>query len=58
MFDATGAFAKYEVVPAKLVAPKPTNLSFEEAAAVPRAVAALQGLRDAGGADVGPETLD
>jgi NADPH:quinone reductase-like Zn-dependent oxidoreductase len=45
----TGAFAEYLVVPAKLIAPKPTNLSFEEAAAVPWAVAALQGLRDAGG---------
>ena len=34
----TGAFADL-VVPAKLIAPKPTNLSFEEAAAVPWAVA-------------------
>jgi NADPH:quinone reductase-like Zn-dependent oxidoreductase len=50
---ATGAFAEYLVVPAKLVAPKPTNLSFEEAAAVPWAVAALQGLRDAGGLKAG-----
>ena len=30
---ATGAFAEYLVVPAKLLAPKPSNLSFEEAAA-------------------------
>ena len=45
----TGAFAEYVVVDEKLIAPKPTNLSFEEAAAVPWAVAALQGLRNLGG---------
>lgn len=43
-----GAFAEYAVLPAKRVAPKPTNLSFDEAAAVPWAITALQGLRDAG----------
>ena len=53
----TGAFAEYLVVPAKLIAPKPTNLSFEEAAAVPWAVAALQGLRDAGGLKAGQRLL-
>ena len=53
----TGAFAEYLVVPAKLIAPKPTNLSFEEAAAVPWAVAALQGLRDAGGLTSGQRLL-
>ena len=53
----TGAFAEYLVVPAKLIAPKPTNLSFEEAAAVPWAVAALQGLRDAGGLKAGQKLL-
>jgi NADPH:quinone reductase-like Zn-dependent oxidoreductase len=48
-----GSFAEYVVV-AKAVAPKPANLSFEEAAAVPVAgVTALQGLRDHGG--VGPD---
>jgi NADPH:quinone reductase-like Zn-dependent oxidoreductase len=53
----TGAFAEYLVVPAKLIAPKPTNLSFEEAAAVPWGVAALQGLRDAGGLKAGQRLL-
>ena len=53
----TGAFSEYVVVPAKLIAPKPTNLSFEEAAAVPWAVAALQGLRDAGGLKAGQKVL-
>ena len=55
--EAVGAFAEYLVVPAKLIAPKPTNLSFEEAAAVPWAVAALQGLRDAGGLKAGQRLL-
>jgi len=53
----TGAFSEYLVVPAKLIAPKPTNLSFEEAAAVPWAVAPLQGLRDAGGLKAGQKVL-
>jgi len=53
----TGAFAEYLVVPAKLIALKPTSLSFEEAAAVPWAVAALQGLRDAGGLKAGQRLL-
>lgn len=53
----TGAFAEYVVVPTKLIAPKPTNLSFEEAAAVPWAVAALQGLRDAGRLKAGQRLL-
>jgi NADPH:quinone reductase-like Zn-dependent oxidoreductase len=54
---ANGAFAEYLVVPAKLVAPKPSNLSFEEAAAVPWAATALQGLRDAGGLKPGQRVL-
>jgi 2-desacetyl-2-hydroxyethyl bacteriochlorophyllide A dehydrogenase len=54
---AAGAFAEYMVVPAKLLAPKPTNLSFEEAAAVPWAATALQGLRDAGGLKAGQRVL-
>ncbi len=53
----TGAFAEYLVVAAKLIAPKPINLSFEEAAAVPWAVAPLQGLRDAGGLEAGQRLL-
>jgi NADPH:quinone reductase-like Zn-dependent oxidoreductase len=40
-----GAFAEYVVVPAAHVAPKPANLSFEEAAAVPWAATALIALR-------------
>lgn len=40
-----GAFAEYLVVPASRIAPRPSNLSFEEAAAAPWAVTALQGLR-------------
>ena len=43
-----GAFAEYVVMPARLVAHKPKNVSFEEAAAVPWGTTALQGLRDAG----------
>jgi len=54
---ATGAFAEYMVVPAKLVAPKPSNLSFEEAAAAPWAVNALQGLRDSGNLKAGQKVL-
>jgi 2-desacetyl-2-hydroxyethyl bacteriochlorophyllide A dehydrogenase len=54
---AFGAFAEYLVVPAKLLAPKPSNLSFEEAAAVPWAATALQGLRDAGGLKAGQRVL-
>jgi NADPH:quinone reductase-like Zn-dependent oxidoreductase len=43
-----GAFAEYLVMPAALVAPKPKNLTFEQAAAVPWGTTALQALRDAG----------
>ena len=53
----TGAFAEYFVVPAKLIAPKPSNLSFEEAAATPWAVNALQSLRDSGGLKAGQKVL-
>jgi NADPH:quinone reductase-like Zn-dependent oxidoreductase len=53
----TGAFSEYLVVRANLIAPKPTNLSFEEAAAVPWAVAALQGLRDVGKLRAGQKVL-
>jgi len=54
---ATGAFAEYLVIPAKLLVLKPSNLSFEEAAAVPWAATALQGLRDAGGLKAGQKVL-
>jgi len=44
-----GAFAEYVCVPEKVLALKPANISFEEAAAVPQAAAvALHGLRDKG----------
>lgn len=43
----TGSFAEYTRVSADLLAFKPANLTFEQAAAVPEAAAtALQGLRD------------
>jgi NADPH:quinone reductase-like Zn-dependent oxidoreductase len=53
----SGAFADY--VSAKMaVAPKPANLSFEEAAAVPvAAMTALQALRDKGGLQQGQRVL-
>jgi 2-desacetyl-2-hydroxyethyl bacteriochlorophyllide A dehydrogenase len=53
----SGAFAEYLVVPAKRLVPKPSNLSFEEAAAVPWAATALQGLRNAGGLKAGQRVL-
>jgi NADPH:quinone reductase-like Zn-dependent oxidoreductase len=43
-----GAFAEYMVLAADLLLPKPTNLTFEEAAAVPWAATALLGWRVAG----------
>jgi NADPH:quinone reductase-like Zn-dependent oxidoreductase len=53
----TGAFAEYMVVRATLIAPKPSNLSFEEAAAAPWGVNALQGLRDSGRLKAGHKVL-
>jgi NADPH:quinone reductase-like Zn-dependent oxidoreductase len=54
----SGGFAEYAAVPEKLLAPKPANLSFEEAAAVPVAgVTALQGLRDAAQVQPGQKVL-
>ena len=57
--DGLGGFAEYVCVPedAALVQ-KPTNLTFEEAAAVPvAAVTALQGLRDKGQIQPGQKVL-
>ena len=53
-----GGFAEYVSVPERFLAPKPVNLSFEEAAAVPMAaVTALQGLRDKGRIQPGHNVL-
>lgn len=53
-----GAFAEYVAVPECAIALKPTNLTFEEAAAVPEsAVVALQGLRDKGKIQPGHKVL-
>jgi NADPH:quinone reductase-like Zn-dependent oxidoreductase len=53
-----GAHAEYVVAAARLLARKPSNLSFEEAAALPIAgVTALQGLRDTGRIQPGRHVL-
>jgi NADPH:quinone reductase-like Zn-dependent oxidoreductase len=53
-----GAFAEYVAVPEKVLALKPANLTFEQAAAVPMAaVTALQGLRDVGKIQPGHRVL-
>jgi NADPH:quinone reductase-like Zn-dependent oxidoreductase len=53
-----GAFAEYVCVPEKAIAKKPSNLSFEQAAAVPMAaLTALQGLRDLGHIQPGQRVL-
>jgi NADPH:quinone reductase-like Zn-dependent oxidoreductase len=53
-----GAFAEYVCVSEDLLAPKPANLSFEQAAAVPLAAStALQGLRDHGRIEPGQRVL-
>ncbi|MCA1693083.1 MAG: NAD(P)-dependent alcohol dehydrogenase [Actinobacteria bacterium] len=53
-----GAFAERVSVPESLVARKPSNLTFEEAAAVPLAAStALQGLRDHGHIEAGQSVL-
>jgi len=53
-----GAFAEYACAREESLAPKPSNLSFEEAAAVPvAAITALQGLRDHGQIQRGQKVL-
>jgi NADPH:quinone reductase-like Zn-dependent oxidoreductase len=53
-----GGFAEYACAPEKALALKPSNLSFEQAAAVPMAgITALQGLRDEGKVRPGQKVL-
>jgi NADPH:quinone reductase-like Zn-dependent oxidoreductase len=53
-----GAFAEYAAVSQDALAPKPANLSFEQAAAVPMAgYVALQALRDHGKVQAGQKVL-
>lgn len=53
-----GAFAEYVSVPEHALAPKPANLTCEEAAALPQAaVVALQGLRNKGRIRTGQRAL-
>ena len=53
-----GGFAEYVAVPENALVLKPTNISFEEAAAVPQAaLTALQGLRDKGQIQKGQKVL-
>jgi len=53
-----GGFAEYVCAPEDKLALKPTNISFEDAAAVPvAAITALQGLRDKGSIQRGKKVL-
>jgi NADPH:quinone reductase-like Zn-dependent oxidoreductase len=53
-----GAFAEYACAAADLVVPKPANLTFEQAAAVPiAATTALRGIRDVGQVKAGQRVL-
>jgi NADPH:quinone reductase-like Zn-dependent oxidoreductase len=55
---AEGSFAEYVCAREDRLAPKPANLSFEQAAAVPiSGLTALQGLRDAGKIQPGQKVL-
>jgi NADPH:quinone reductase-like Zn-dependent oxidoreductase len=54
----TGAFAEYARVPENKLAPKPANLSFQQAAAVAiSGLTALQGVRDHGRVEAGQKVL-
>jgi NADPH:quinone reductase-like Zn-dependent oxidoreductase len=54
----SGSFAEYAVSASARLAPKPVNLTFEQAAAVPlAATTALQGLRDHGRLEAGQRVL-
>jgi NADPH:quinone reductase-like Zn-dependent oxidoreductase len=53
-----GAFAEFAAISADLVAPRPANLTLEQAATVPVAgMTALQGLRDHGRVEAGQKVL-
>lgn len=53
-----GGFAEYAAVPQEAIAPKPANLSYEEAAAVPMAaLTAFQSIRDKGKIQEGQKVL-
>jgi NADPH:quinone reductase-like Zn-dependent oxidoreductase len=53
-----GAFAEYVCAPENVVEPKPTNLTYEQAAALPLAgITALVGLQDAGRVRPGQQLL-
>ncbi|MBW4562266.1 MAG: NAD(P)-dependent alcohol dehydrogenase [Mojavia pulchra JT2-VF2] len=53
-----GAYAEFAAIPENLAVPKPTNLSYEEAATVPlAALTALQALRDLGNIQAGQTVL-
>jgi NADPH:quinone reductase-like Zn-dependent oxidoreductase len=55
---AEGSFAEYASVPEASLAPKPVNVTFEQAAAVPMAgLVALQALRDKGNIGAGHKVL-
>jgi NADPH:quinone reductase-like Zn-dependent oxidoreductase len=58
LWDHWGGFAEYACAHETAMEPKPTNLTFEQAAAVPQAgVLALQGLRKAGPMRPGQKVL-
>ena len=53
-----GAYAEYVAVPENMLALKPSNITFEEAATIPQyALVALQSLRDAGKVQHGQKVL-
>ena len=52
-----GSFAEYACAKAERFAPKPANLSFEQAAATISGMTALNGLRDAGKLQPGQKVL-
>jgi NADPH:quinone reductase-like Zn-dependent oxidoreductase len=56
--SANGTFAEYAIVPAAKLAPKPANLSFDQAATVPvSASTALQAVRDHAQVQAGEKVL-